>query len=64
MPTAFFETAREDLDPADLAAHVEALVERPARPRRFVRIDAIPRNHVGKPLRRVLRKRLADERWS
>ncbi len=59
VPVAFVETAPGCDPPSDEALHALA-AERLARyeaPRMFVSIDAIPRNHVGKPLRRVLRDR-------
>ena len=57
VPTAYIQTDDPTLDAAELAAHVEPLLASHARPRRYEMIDEIPRNHVGKPLRRVLRDR-------
>lgn len=46
---------------AALRAHLDARIARHAHPRRFSVVSEIPKNHVGKPLRRVLRERAAAE---
>ncbi len=60
VPVAFVccRAGREPSD-AELTEHLAARVTPWERPRRFVRIAEIPRNHVGKALRRVLRERAA-----
>lgn len=44
---------------ADLRGHLAARLARYEHPRRFHVVPEIPKNHVGKPLRRVLRERAA-----
>lgn len=44
-----------------LDAHCRATMARYKVPRRFVFVDAVPKNLNGKTLRRVLRERLAAE---
>jgi long-chain acyl-CoA synthetase len=61
VPTAFVVLRAGASMPTDAAwsAHMEPRLARMKQPRRFVAIDEIPKNHVGKPLRRVLRERAA-----
>jgi len=57
VPTAFVvgDTAVDD---ADLVEHCRARLAPYEVPRKIVHVDEIPRNAVGKPLRRVLRSSL------
>jgi long-chain acyl-CoA synthetase len=57
VPTAFVVLGSEVTD-EDLVEHCRQRLARYEVPRRLVRVDAIPRNRVGKPLRRVLRDRI------
>ena len=57
VPTAFVVLKRAATDD-ELLRHCRALLARYEVPREVVRVDAIPRNAVGKPLRRELRARL------
>jgi long-chain acyl-CoA synthetase len=58
IPAAFLVLAAGAPD-EDLAAHCRARLAPYEVPREFHRVDAIPKNAVGKPLRRELRGRLA-----
>jgi len=57
VPVAFV-VLREGASAAPLAEFCRARLAAYEVPRDFVMIDEIPRNHVGKPLRRVLRERV------
>ena len=46
------------LDPATLDAHCLAHIARFKRPKRYVVIDALPKNNYGKVLKTALRARL------
>jgi long-chain acyl-CoA synthetase len=61
VPVAFLVVGAHDPGDGALAAHCKAALAPYQVPRRFVRVDTIPKNAVGKPLRRVLRDRLAAE---
>ena len=60
-----FVVGREGTPPADAAA-LDALcldhLARFKRPKRYVVLDALPKNSYGKVLKTTLRQRLADER--
>ena len=56
VPTAFVVLAAPATD-EELAAHCRARLARYEVPRAFVSVDEIPRNHLGKPLRRKLQGR-------
>ena len=58
VPTAFV-VLKDGAALDALEAHCRERLARWEVPRAFVPVDAIPKNHVGKPLRRVLRDRLA-----
>jgi long-chain acyl-CoA synthetase len=47
------------IDSAALDAHCLAHIARFKRPKRYVRVDALPKNHYGKVLKTALRERLA-----
>ncbi len=47
------------LDPAALDAHCLARIARFKRPKRYVVVDALPKNHYGKVLKTALRQQLA-----
>jgi acyl-CoA synthetase (AMP-forming)/AMP-acid ligase II len=56
VPVAFIRLhAGASATEADLAAHLEPLLARFKQPRAFRFVAEIPKNAVGKPLRRVLR---------
>ena len=56
VPVAFVRPAPGSAPaPAGLAAHLEGRLAEHKRPRRIVLVDEIPKNAVGKPLRRLLR---------
>ena len=57
VPTAFVVLAGE-IDDEALIDHCREKLARYEVPREIRRVQEIPRNHVGKPLRRVLRNRL------
>jgi fatty-acyl-CoA synthase len=59
VPTAFVVLGEEATDEALLEHCRERLASYEA-PRAVIRVDAIPRNRVGKPLRRVLRDRIRE----
>ena len=46
------------LDVAALDAHCLARIARFKRPKRYVVVDALPKNHYGKVLKTALRERL------
>ncbi|HMR69766.1 MAG TPA: AMP-binding protein, partial [Rubrivivax sp.] len=50
----------ERIDERVLDAHCLAHIARYKRPRRYVVVDALPKNHYGKLLKTVLRDRLRD----
>ncbi|MHC4957826.1 MAG: class I adenylate-forming enzyme family protein [Planctomycetota bacterium] len=56
VPVAF--VVCDDVADDALRDHCRARLERYEVPREFRRVDEIPKNHVGKPLRRLLRDRL------
>ncbi len=60
VPVAFLVLRPGSDTPGDDAwrAHLEPRLSRMKQPRRFVVVSEIPKNHVGKPLRRVLRDSL------
>jgi long-chain acyl-CoA synthetase len=58
VPVAFVVARGASPDEAELDRHVTERIARTKRPRRYVFVDSIPKNAVGKPLRRVLRHRL------
>jgi fatty-acyl-CoA synthase len=46
-------------DPADLDAHLLARIARFKRPKRYLVVDALPKNSYGKVLKKDLRQQLA-----
>jgi long-chain acyl-CoA synthetase len=48
-----------ELDPAAMDAHCLATMARFKRPKRYVSVDALPKNNYGKVLKTALRERLA-----
>ncbi|MCA8938885.1 MAG: acyl--CoA ligase, partial [Planctomycetes bacterium] len=60
IPVAFV-VSESDLDVEDLKAFCKAYLARYEVPREFRRIPEVPKNHVGKPLRRALRSALQAE---
>jgi acyl-CoA synthetase (AMP-forming)/AMP-acid ligase II len=46
-------------DPADLDAHLLARIARFKRPKRYLKIDQLPKNSYGKVLKKDLRQQLA-----
>ena len=58
VPVAFVVLRENAVPPSDDAwrIHLNERLARTKHPRRFVVVSAIPKNHVGKPLRRVLRE--------
>ena len=59
VPTAFLVLAGDDATDEELAGHCRARLASYEVPREFRRVEAIPKNQVGKPLRRVLRDTLS-----
>ena len=59
VPVAFVVLRAGADAPSEAAwrAHLDSRLARIKHPRRFIPIDEIPKNHVGKPLRRTLRER-------
>jgi long-chain acyl-CoA synthetase len=63
MPVAFVRfAAGACATAAELDAHLESSLARFKHPRDYRFVEEIPKNHVGKPLRRVLRERAASPR--
>jgi acyl-coenzyme A synthetase/AMP-(fatty) acid ligase len=57
VPTAFV-VLKEEVDDRTLIEHCREKLAHYEVPREIRRVKEIPRNQVGKPLRRVLRERL------
>jgi acyl-CoA synthetase (AMP-forming)/AMP-acid ligase II len=57
VPVAYLVLRPDAVPPADAAweSHLASRLAAYKHPRRFVVVSEIPKNHVGKPLRRLLR---------